>query len=284
MNTLRVTDYNDPVDFLNATLSSIQEANPQFSMRAWSKQLGLSHVAMLSMVLAKKRRLLPGLSGKISRQFQKMGRFSETDARYFDILVLFNNAGAAEEKIFYQGILSTLRPEQNFSTLQLDHLRIVSDWYHIAILEMTRLKNFSSDPEWICQRLGSTVNLSQVKEAVERLVRLGLLEKTTRGGLKKTSVRLATPTDIPNRSLRQFHAEMIRRAGLALEEQPTHERDITGHMMVVDVAKLPEGKRMIQDFRRKFAEFMESSGGDRVYQLNVQFFNVLDEKIGVPHV
>ena len=72
-----VFNYSDPVDFLNASLASIQEKNPQFCARAaqrsiLAKQLGLGHVAMLSMVLNRKRRLLPSLSSKISEHFRKL--------------------------------------------------------------------------------------------------------------------------------------------------------------------------------------------------------------------
>jgi hypothetical protein len=34
----KVFNYTDPVEFLNALLRCIQDKNPQFSLRAWSKQ------------------------------------------------------------------------------------------------------------------------------------------------------------------------------------------------------------------------------------------------------
>src|SRR5690606_4938403 len=120
--------------FLNASLQAVQRHNPSYSLRAWAKQLGLSHVAMLSMVLNRKRRLLPQLSSKISQHYVECGRFDETEARYFDILVLFANAKTIEEQAFYERILSSLRPDRCFSTLGLDHFRVISDWYHFAIL------------------------------------------------------------------------------------------------------------------------------------------------------
>ena len=278
MEITPVYTFTDPVDFLNSTFQEIQKDNPQFSLRAWARNLGLSHVAMLSMVLAKKRRLLPNLSSKISQDLIKRKRLTENEARYLDMLVLFANASTEEEKVFYERILSSLRPDQKFSTLQLDQMRIISDWYHFAVLEMTNLKNFSSDPQWITRRLGGSVNQSQVLEAIERLCRLGLLEKDAKGNLKKTSVRLATPTDIPNKSLRKFHKTMLEKAAVALEEQRVETRDISGHMLVIDRKKIPEAKRMIQDFRRRLADFLETPEGDAVYQIGIQLFDVLGER------
>jgi uncharacterized protein (TIGR02147 family) len=270
----RVFDYNDPVDFLNASLKVMQVKNPQFSMRAWGKQLGLGHVAMLSMVLNRKRKLLPSLSGKISEQFLKQGRFTQDESRYFDMLVLFSNASSMEEKNFYQRILSELRPDRQFSTLDLDRIRFISDWYHIAILEMTYLKDFNSDPQWIRLRLGDSVNESQVKDAIDRLIRLDLL-KVTEMGLKKSQDSLESPTDIPNAALREFHAQMIRKALEALERQAIQDREVSSQTMAISKERLPEAKMMIRKFRRDMSKFLQTDQNDGVYQLNIQLFDVL---------
>ncbi len=275
----KIFDYNNPIDFLNAWLKAAQAQNPRFSLRSWALQLGLGHVAMLSMVLNRKRRFLPSLSSKISQHFLKVGKFNENEARYFDMLVLFTNASSNEESIFYEKILATLRPDQQFSTLTLDHFRVVSDWHHLAIVEMTELKDFNSDPQRISLRLGGNVNEGQVKEAIDRLIRVGLLERDGES-LRKTKTFYATPTDVSNKAIRSFHSQMIGKAITALESQPVEERDITAHMMTISKEKLPVAKAMIRDFRRNLAQFLETSQGDAVYQVNIQLFNVLGKENG----
>jgi uncharacterized protein (TIGR02147 family) len=184
---LSIYEFQDPVSFLDATFKNAQLKNPRFSMRSWAKQLGLSNVAMLSLVFSRKRRLLPSLASKISQYFLEREEFTQIEARYFDMLVLFSNALSIEEKKFYQSILSSLRPDQSFSTLELDQMRLIADWWHIAILEMTHLKIFKSDPRWISLRLGESVNEGQVKDAIDRLLRLKLLECSPEGVLKKAT-------------------------------------------------------------------------------------------------
>ena len=276
----QVFQYHDPVEYLNASIQSMQARNSSFSMRSWAKQLQMNHVAMLSMVLNRKRKLLPSLSSKISAQFRTNGRFTETEARYFDMLVLFNNASTADEKNFYEGILSGLKPDQTFSTLELDKLNAISDWYHSAILEMTNLKNFNPDHQWISLKLGGSVNKDQVRAAIERLLRLGLLEKTKDGKLKKTKVLLATPTDIPNQSLKKYHREVISKAMTALDSQPVEMRDITSMTFSMDTKKIPEAKKMIRDFRRKLVKFLATQEGESVYQFNMQLFDLLEDQSG----
>jgi uncharacterized protein (TIGR02147 family) len=274
-----VFEFTDPIEFLNASFAASKRANPKFSLRSWAKHLGLNQAAMLSMVLQRKRKLLPSLSSKISAHYRQAGRFSETEARYFDILVVFANATTLEEKSFYQNILSTLRPDRTFALLHLDQLRLISDWYHIAILEMTGLKDFTASPRWICERLGDGTNPtdSQVRDAIDRLLRLGLLEKDRERGLKKTSAQLTTPTDIPNNGLQRFHSQMIQKSLMALAKRSVHDRDVTGHTLVISRDKLPEAKRMIRKFRRKFMECIETPHGDDLYQLNIQLFSLLGD-------
>lgn len=272
-----IYDYSDPVEFLHAYLRQAQQSNPAFSLRAWAKQMQLTNAALLSMVMNRKRRLLPSLSSKVRDHFLRINKFNKSEAQYFEALVLFSNAKTQEEKFFYQDMLSSMRDDNSFSTMQLDQLRFLSDWYHIAIIEMTKLKGFNPDPEWIHHKLGPDISLAQVVEAIERAVRLGLLERTEHGSLRKTSQKFSTTSDIPNSSIKMYHSQMIQKALRAMEMQSVGERDITGHTIAVDKSKLPEAKKMIQNFRRRLGNFLASTESDTVYQLNIQLFDVLGD-------
>lgn len=282
-----IYDYSDPVEFLHAYLRQAQKTNPAFSLRAWAKQMQLSNAALLSMVMNRKRRLLPSLSSKIREHFLRTAKFTKLEAQYFEALVLFSNAKTEDEKFFYQDMLSSMRDDNSFSTLQLDQLRFISDWYHFAIIEMTKIKGFNSDPAWIQVRLGNEVSLTEVTEAVDRLVRLGLLEKDESGQLRKSKQKLSTTSDIPSASIKKHHSQMIQKALKAMEIQSVNDRDITSHTIAIDTSKLPEAKKMIQNFRRRLGNFLASSESDTVYQLNIQLFNVLGETVnggGEKHV
>ena len=59
-----------------------------------------------------------------------------------------------------------------------DAARVIAEWYHYAILELTRLENIKPDSRWIARVLGITTD--EVNLAVTRLLRLGLLEMAGR--------------------------------------------------------------------------------------------------------
>jgi len=268
-----IYEYSKPTEFLLAALKEKQRTNPRFSLRAWSDQIGFSSPATLSLILNKKRKLKPQQAVKIRKALQ----LDPDASRYFDLLVQYEGTRSIEEKEFYESILNTLRPEKKFSPFDLDQFRLISDWYHIALLEMVKLADFQEDPKWICKRLTFSISPTQIREAIERLMRLGFL-KRLKGRLVRTRTNIETPTDIPSEGLRHFHAQMIQHALVALKTQPIHERDITAHTMVVSKAKLKQAKQIIRQFRKKLANFFESAkNGDEIYQLNIQLFKLTNK-------
>ena len=265
-----IYEYTEPKDYLSKVFSQKRLANPRFSLRSWSKQIGLSSPAILSLVLKGKRTLKPKQAVKVRRSLE----LEAQEARYFDFLILYCNAGSIEEKEFYENILRTLKPNNNFSSIDLEKFRVISDWYHIAILELVKLKDFISNPQWIAKRLGDGVTASQIKGAIERLLKLGFLIEDKNRNLKRPSKRLATPTDFPDEGLKRFHTQMIEKALEALREQEVHERDITSNTVTTSTAKLSEAKKMIRNFRQNLAKFLDTPDGDETYQLNVQLFKL----------
>jgi uncharacterized protein (TIGR02147 family) len=67
---------------------------------------------------------------------------------------------------------------QALGQMTYDTAAVISDWYHYAILELTRLQDFQPDSRWIARVLG--LNPDEVNIALARLMRLGLLEMVSR--------------------------------------------------------------------------------------------------------
>ncbi len=134
---------------------------------------------------------------------------------------------------------------------------------------LLELKGFVKSPKNISTRLNISIGVT--KQALTRLESLGLVkeQKSQYILLKKN---LQTSTDISSACLRQGHQEYIEKSLRALEEVHISQRDITGITMAIDSKKLPEAKKLIQNFRKRLAEFLEKDNQDQVYRLNIQLF------------
>lgn len=154
--------------------------------------------------------------------------------------------------------------------LQMDHYHMISDWYYYAILSLAETQGFKDEPSLIARRLN--IRNSEAKQALERLERLQLLQRNSKGQLVPTGLSFKTSSDISNATLRKSHVDNLELAKESLERDPVDLRDISSMTMAIDLSLLPQAKKLIQDFRRKLTQFLESEEKQEVYKLNIQLF------------
>lgn len=271
MQSINVFDYNCPKDFLVSALKEKQAKNLKFSLRSWSRQLGFSSPNMLSMILRGERSLKPVFASRVAASLGLNG----LEKQYFEMLIIYSKTKNPEEKEVYSNIIKQIRPDKRFSTVDLDTFRLISDWYHVAIIEMANLKNFKFNVTWIARRLGQSVNTSMIEKAMERLVRLGFFKQTEDGNFIKASEN-ETISDVPNEAIKKFHSQMIHKSINALENHPVDTREISSNTFTIDTSKIRQAKDMIRKFQSDLSKLVGSTQGDKTYQLNVQFFNLTD--------
>lgn len=245
-----LTTSGSPGHVLREVLLEKIEQNPAFSLRALARRLGVSH-AYLSQVMNGKKTL----SAKRAVEFGQILGLDET----------FVAAAIKEKKN---------RETGQAYFLEIERFKLLTQWYHIAILDLTTVKGFRSDAKWIARKLGITI--VQTKAALERLDRLGLLTMQN-GEWVKVADKITFGDDAPKRAVREFHCQMIRKA-LELHETATDagfdRRDISGTTMAINPRLIPEAKKKIAKFRRELTKFLQQGDCDALYQLNIQVFSL----------
>lgn len=259
-------------------VKSKKETDPTFSYRRFSRRLGLKSESLLRMVASGKRKATPDLVYRIGAAIG----FNSKELEYAEALAGLQRARNLDEKSRYAEKLRGLSPEAQPQLIEIDHLELISGWHHIAILEMTELKDFKSDAAWISQRLGATVSVRAVMDALERLKRVGLLQQNADGTLTRLAKTLAAPPNIPSRALRGFHRQMLSKAIDAIEGQTANERLLESMTLTVDSTQLKAVYELSEEFRKKVVAVMQKEKGDETYQLNVQFFRLTDPKAKSP--
>lgn len=252
-----------PADYLRAALMERIGRNPAYSLRAMARDLGLSHT-YLSLVLN-------GRKAISARQAEWLGESLRLDPATTSAFV--QSALAAQKRRPVRSGPRQPKPAE-FLKLDLDKMRILRDWYHFAILDLTQLSNFVPSPAWIGRRLGITAD--QVKDAAERLERLGLLERSGKSW-RKTSAFLDLPTNRSSAPMRRLHREMMLKAIAALQSPRPADfqaRDITGSMIPINTQRIPAAKIKIARFRKQLMRFLSEGECDELYQLNVQLFRL----------
>src|SRR5690606_12528133 len=142
--------------------------NPRYSLRAFARDLGLGPTR-LSEILSGKQGLSSLSAQKIA---QKMG-LSREESEIFVLQVESQHGRSALSREMAKEKLKkiALIPDRS---LNPDLFHIIAEWYHLAILELTRLKGFQSNSNWIAERLNLSV--MEVDLALKRLLSLNLLK------------------------------------------------------------------------------------------------------------
>lgn len=253
-------------DILRSELKSRIQRNPQYSLRAFAKAIGLK-APHLSAVLSGTK----GLSADSAARIAQALGWSKAESQEFVELVTAVHARKKSARLNAQDLVAKKSDANAYKLLDIENFKLVSDWQHFAILHLMELKDFKPDPKWIARRLG--LKSETVKESLKRLAELELID-TTNSGWKPKQKFFRTP-NVTSAAIRNSHHQYLRLAGDALENRPLAERDFSTVVMALKKDSVAEAKEWIQEFRRKFCEKLDSAEEkDALYALSTQFFEL----------
>lgn len=229
-------------------LLSIQAKNPSYSLRAYSKRLGISHSAISEMISGK-RTITAKAAEKILQGLDKSPE---------QISQILNSSKEQTS-------------ESKFKSLDMDTYHLIADWHYFAILSLTETEGFQSSELWIAKRLG--ISIKTATEALQRLQNLGLVERDSKTKkIKPTGDQFEAVSAVAKPALKKACRQNLELAQKALEETQFNERDFTAITLCFDPARMDEAKEQIKKFRRKFCDSMESKKKKEVYKLTVALF------------
>lgn len=248
------------LQILHEELAKIRTKNPAYSLRAYARKLKLP-VSALSGFLNGKLPLTRKSAQKIlenlqTNPLQAKSLLSEVPLR--------------------KNSRHTSRLLPGYEQLDMDQFHLISEWHYFAILSLAVTRDWNSDPAQVAARLG--IQLREAKTALERLEKLGLLDRAKDGRLVATGKQFKTSNGIPNVFLRKHHLEGLDLARRSMEEDAYNECDFSSVTMAVSPALLGEAKKRITAFRKSLSDFLESDEKTQVYRMCVQLFPISDRK------
>lgn len=272
---ISIYDFTDYRRFLKKKFEETKRRNPLFSYRAFNRLAGVQSSAFLKLVMDGKRNLAEEGIEKVARGF----KLNESEKKYFHCLVWFNQAQTNEEKNRRYLELSQHRRYSSAKPLGWAQYRLFAHWYYVAILELVRLSGEEDkDPRWLQKRLNPPVELKQVKQAVQELKALGLLEEDAKNGsLRRREAMLSTPDEVQSVSVALFHQQMSQLAARAVMKEDAQDREFSALTIAASQKTFQRAKREIQRFRRRLHSILEEDRqepAEFVAHLNFQMFKV----------
>lgn len=238
---------------LQRKLAELQSANPRYSLRAFSRRVGLNPGALSGILNGKRNvsaKLVERIAGRLLLDPQER---SELFSHFRVLRYETRDAGDAE-----------------YRKLTAAQFKVVAEWEHFAVLSLLRTKGFRSEAGAIAERLGLTP--ARAREVVQRLLEAGMAELGTDGNLRRASPNYRTTDDVADLSLRRSHEQSLELAKRSLERDAVADRDHTWVMFAMDPRKLSMAKEKIRRFQDELAELVEAGDQTEVYRLSMHFF------------
>lgn len=243
--------------------------NPKYSLRAFAKHLGTA-TSRLSEILNGKAGLSPE---KAYGYVDKLGLNGFERDLFLTLIESRHARSEMARRIAQQKIDESTK---NYSQLNMDDFHLIADWYHFAVLEYFQLSYADQSPQTIAHFF--KIDVEKVHLALERLQRLGLIEKNNE--VWKTVDRIReTTTDVSSEAVRQVHKELLEKGIEALEKQTVENRDFKAYIFSFHKQDLPFVKKKLNAFQEQLAIEMDlSPQKDSVYCLSFNLFELSDSE------
>jgi len=239
----------------------IRLRNPGFSLRAFARKLAIGSPA-LSEIMNGKR----SVSCKLVRRIAERLCLDPEEASSLQ--------GAFVRRHFAPAPAAGVAVD--YRQLTLDQFKIISEWYHYAIISLAATEGFRDRPEWIARRLN--IKVQEARMALERLERLEMLERDPGGRLRSTGLNFNTTDMVANIPLRRAHAHNLEMARESLENDDLNVRDFVALTMPADPDKLPEARKLIRSFRDKIFKLLSDGKKREVYKICIQLFPLTNKE------
>lgn len=265
-----VYSYTDYRAFLREHFAASKATKSFWSHRYFARKAGLSSSNFLKLVMDGKRNLGTQAVG----QFAKALLLGEQEAAFFADLVTLSQADTVAERNRAFERVASNRRFRSARRLEGPLFEYLTHWYYPVVRELAARSDFAADPKWIREHMRPTITLGQARAALATLQKLGLVvHDEATGRLVRGEPTLTTGHEVRSVAVRAYHRQMIEQAGLALEDVPPDERDISALTVCVRASTIGELKQRVHRFREEMLDLCDrEESPERVYQLNIQLF------------
>lgn len=256
-----------------------------FTWREFSKLAGFSSSGYLKLVCDGKTRLRSAGAECVAKAMGLSGYHVE----YFCFMVVFCDAKTNEEKQQAYNEMQRLAEDNKIRILGGDAYMYFSSWVNPALRELAPIMP-GAKPLEMAQMLCPYVPAAEVRQALDRLVVMGLLKENKNGDsvtYEQTNMGINPASNLDqkaalNVAMRSVQKQFSKMAANSLDTFDSSERSLSGMTVGLDRDAYLRLEKEIVVFRKKLEDIVsEVKNYDRVYRINLQMFPLtrkLEEK------
>lgn len=230
---------------LNNSFIKRCEANPQYSLRAYARDLKIDPTLL--------SRLMKGERSFSSEMIKRV--VSELNLPLAQTSELTHPRGKPLNDV-------------NFN--------VISKWYFFAILELLNLPNAKSDVKWVAKRVG--LGLAETNAALQVLSDAGHIDMRGKRWLVLSPETHWVNMEVTSRDKMNYQKQLLDKAKESIDMVEFAKRENSSLTISANSKLVPEIKKKIQKFKNELREYIEKhEPADEVYQIVISYFPLTKE-------
>ncbi len=274
---MTIFSFNTVGEFLES-FRQAKNTNRKLSFAEISKRLNYSSERTVGMVYSGKR----PVSREMQRRIERYLNMTPKEVSYLDALIEKARLEArAKDTTNVDKKIKHLRPRPNsYQVLSEDTLIQMAKWYFVVIKNIVGTSKKGVSKSEILERIDGGISASEMEAALQVLLDLKFIKQVEGAYLLTSNKYFTTRFDVPSKSVREAHKQMIARAEKAIDEQSLLDREFITKTLIVSADKIAQAKERIRSFTEELSDDLISDPGDdaSVYQFSVQFFRQAKSK------
>jgi len=264
---LDIFQYLSYRQYLDDWFSAQKAADDRFSHRLFARRAGVRSPSLLKEVIGGRRNLTPNTVPGFAKALRLRGESAE----FFRALVRLDQADTHAEKNEAWEHVAASRRFRQARPIDGGMMRVLSNWYYLAIRELAQCQDFDPDPVEVAHRLHPRISVAQAREALDTLFELGMLVEE-HGHVRAAEVSIATPHEVVGVAAQNYHRGMLQRAAESMESVDRDERHLLGVTVAIPAEMVPTLKAELDAFQERLMHLCDErvADADTVYQINLQ--------------
>ncbi len=264
----RLFEYENYRTFLHDFFNEQKKLKKMFSHRYFARRAGFSSSSAVLKVIKGQT----NLSRESIKKIIKGIGMDSLSALYFENLVNYNQVKNSEERKQYRETLESLRKRTTYYHINKNQLAYFENWYYPVIRELAHYGKWDNDYEKLASLVIPPITAQQAQEAVEVLIKNGLLRRNESGNMVQTDTAL-TSVDIPPVYKKKQRREILQKGIEAAESLSAEQRHIAYTTLAVSEKTFHKITEYIDSVRMNILDMaVKDPGADKVYQLIFELF------------
>jgi len=242
-----------------------------FSHRFFLRKAGIKNTGFFTLIVEGKRNLTRNTLEKFSQALD----LKDQETKYFQNLVLFNQAKTANEKQEFYANLKHLGDMVHQKVIGSELYEYFSNWYTPVIRELICLHDFQEDFETLAQAVVPAIPKKQAKKSVQFLIKSGMIKKLKEGTYKENSPAIIAGKSVSSLAIRNFNRQMINLAINAQDRFPQNRRYVRGLTIGISGNCYDLIEKELEAVNNRIVRIVDQDeNSNQVYQINIQLFPV----------